>query len=130
MRQRSGASDPQPAVPSSPKGQAATEKAAARSPGVTLNFADRPLRDVYRLLGQAHRVRFVVDAAVDQHAWVTINLTGLPLAEAIEVMQRTASHRISKVRETIYRVMATGGGSALADEPVQEENLSAPEEKP
>ncbi len=94
-----------------------------------LNFSDRPLSDVYRSLGQAHGVKFVIDPAVDQQRRISLDLSGSGLAEAIEVLSRILPHRITMMRPTLYRVSAIAGGAGLEEPPLEEEDLMPPEAK-
>ncbi len=96
---------------------------------VNLNFTNRPVRDLYRVLGEAHGIRFVIQPVVNQMARVTLDCSGRSLPEAIVALERAMSHRITRVRDGIYMVSATAGGANLSDAQVQEEDL-APAEPP
>jgi type II secretory pathway component GspD/PulD (secretin) len=97
---------------------------------VDLNFVNRPVAEVYRLLGQAHGVRFAVDAAVNRGATLNVNLSGLSLADVITTMAEVANHRIIQLRPSIYQVVAISEGDSLLEPPVEEENLPATEGAP
>lgn len=96
-----------------------------------LDFNNRPVREIYRILGRAHNSRFVVDATIDRDSTLTVDLTGLSLDEVITLMAGVANHRITEVRPGIYLVVAIDGGeNLLEDPPVQEEDLPATEGAP
>jgi hypothetical protein len=99
-------------------------------PDVYLNFANQPVRDVYRILGEAHNVRFVVDAAIDRNSILTVDLTGLSMKDVITVMAGVANQRIKLIRPGIYQVVAISKGENLIEPAVQEENLPATEGAP
>jgi hypothetical protein len=99
-------------------------------PDVDLNFVNRPVAEVYGLLGKAHGVRFAVDAAVNRGATLNVNLSGLSLADVITTMAEVAHHRIIQLRPSIYQVVAISEGDSLLEPPVEEENLPATEGAP
>lgn len=116
--------------------ETAASQAAAGSPqppvrpDLDLNFVDRPVSDLYRMLEQAHGVRFVVDAAIDRNAALTVDLTGLSLQDVVTVMEQVANQRITLLRPGTYQVVAISDGEPLLDPPVEEENLPATEGAP
>jgi hypothetical protein len=116
--------------------ETAASQAAAGSPqppvrpDLDLDFVDRPVSDLYRMLGQAHGVRFVVDAAIDRDAALTVDLTGLSLQDVVTVMEQVANQRITLLRPGTYQVVAISDGEPLLDPPVEEENLPATEGAP
>jgi hypothetical protein len=97
---------------------------------VRLDFAARPAQEVYAALSRAHGVRFEFDPAVELQVKVTANLGGRKLSEALAVVGRAAGHHIIRQGDGRYRVAAGGGGEAIADRPVREEDLAAPESRP
>jgi len=116
--------------------ETAASQAAAGSPqppvrpDLDLDFVDRPVSDLYRMLGQAHGVRFVVDAAIDRDAALTVDLTGLSLQDVVTVMEQVANQRITLLRPGTYQVVSISDGEPLLDPPVEEENLPATEGAP
>jgi hypothetical protein len=126
--------DPQQSVagqaPNTAQATAATKRSPVPAGRHDLDFTDRPVREVYRILGQAHGIRFLVDSAIDPSLKVTVNLSGQPLSEAIEAISGLLNHLITQLQTGVYRVVNTNKGSLLVDPPVEEEDLPAPESEP
>ncbi|MFQ5876538.1 MAG: PilN domain-containing protein [Acidobacteriota bacterium] len=95
----------------------------ARRLDVSLSFASTPVNEVYRALERAHAVTFRLDPGVDRDAPVSANLSGRTLQEAIAAVSALAGHRVTRVGEGVYRVVAISGGVPMRDEPVGEEDL-------
>lgn len=91
---------------------------------VRLDFAGRPVSEIYEALARAHGVQFEVDGGVDGRAPVTASLAGRSLDDAIAVLSRAAGHRVTRLGDRLYKVAAVAGGEPLADKPIHEENLA------
>ncbi len=116
--------------PADPGAAAVPPAQPAQRLDLDLDFANRPVREVYRLLGKAHGVRFVVDAAIDRKASLNVNLSGRSLPDVIATMADVANHRITQLRPGIYQVVAISEGDSLIEPEVEEENLPATEGAP
>jgi hypothetical protein len=116
--------------PTDPQAAAVPSAQPAERLDLSLDFANRPVPEVYRLLGKAHGVRFVVDAAIDRKATLNVNLGGRSLPDVIATMADVANHRITQLRPGIYQVVAISEGDSLIEPEVEEENLPATEGAP
>lgn len=130
-----GKRDPLPRDPNLARAAAArtdvpVKAAPAERLDVPLAFTARPAQEVYDALSRAHGVRFEFDPAVELQVKVTANLGGRKLPEALAVVGRVAGHRIVREGDGRYRVVLAGGGESIADKPVREEDLGAPETGP
>ncbi len=96
--------------------------------GPGLDFVSRPVGEVYRLIEQAHGVRFDIESGVDDDVRITANLTGRSLGDAIALVAGAARHHVVRSSRGVYRVVGTTGSVSIRDPVIFEEDLaSSPE---
>ncbi|HUD71948.1 MAG TPA: hypothetical protein VMQ62_08300, partial [Dongiaceae bacterium] len=88
------------------------------------SFTATPVGEVYDRLAAAHGVRFRIDPGVDRSFPVTVNLQGRRLEDALALIAGQARHRVRRIADGSYTVVAVGADRALADAPVAEEPLA------
>jgi hypothetical protein len=96
---------------------------AAERLDLPLTFTATPVGEVYDRLATAHGVRFRIDPGVDRSFPITANLQGRRLEDALALVAGQARHRVRRIADGSYTVVAVGSDRALADAPVAETPL-------